>query len=249
MVHALARSLRLAAYWLELAIFTAIMWLLAWLPRALLDKFYTRLFFSWCRAFVRALDVDLRLHQKNRRELPQHFILIANHPSAFEDIGIPALFNVLSLAKAEVRDWWIAGRIVAAAGNLFVKREERESRREAADRIMATLRAGASVAIYPEGGCKGRRIFSSFRFGAFDISLRTGIPIVPVFLHYESQADFEWAAPHTLIHKMWHFLRTQNNRANYYVYDAIDPAQFADKQAYNAYVHGLYLSWQARYLD
>lgn len=235
--------------WFELAIFTLVMYLLAFLPLRARAWFYFPLFRLWCKFFVRALGVDLRLHQKNIQPLPEQFILIANHPSAFEDVGVPALFKVYSLAKIEVADWWLVGRINRAAGTLFVQRESAESRHAAAEQIIAELARGRSVALYPEGGCKGRRLFASFRYGAFDISLRTGVPILPVFLHYEAQADFEWAAPHTLLHKMWHFMTTQNNRANYYVYDAIEPSRFADKQAYYNHVFGLYREWQARYLE
>lgn len=235
--------------WVELALFTLLLYLLSYLPRRLLRLFYFRLFRTWARAFVRALGVDLRLHQKNLRPVPRQYILIANHPSAFEDIGIPALFPVISLAKIEVADWWLVGRISTASGSLYVHRESRESRNAAAEAIERELRSGSNIALYPEGGCKGRRIFENFRYGAFDISLRTGIPILPVFLHYESQDDFEWRAPQTLLHKIWHMLTTQNNRANYYLYDALDPAEFSDREAYAAHAHAKYLEWQARYLD
>jgi 1-acyl-sn-glycerol-3-phosphate acyltransferase len=235
--------------WLELALFTLLMYLLSWLPRAVLKGFYFPLFRFWSRAFVRALGVDLRVHQKNTRLLPDQYILIANHPSAFEDIGIPAVFPVHSLAKIEVRDWWLVGRISMASGSLYVERESKESRNDAAVQIERELSEGKNIALYPEGGCKGRRIFESFRYGAFDISLRTGVPILPVFLHYESQDDFEWRAPQTLLHKIWHMSTTRNNRVNYYIYDAFDPGQFTDKAAYAEYVHGKYLEWQARYLD
>jgi 1-acyl-sn-glycerol-3-phosphate acyltransferase len=238
---------RIAA-WVELSLFTLFLYLLSYLPHAL-RPFYFRLFRFWCRSFTRALGVELRLHQKNTRALPEHYILIANHPSAFEDIGIPALFPVHSLAKIEVGDWWLVGRISTASGTLYVHRESRESRNAAAEQIEAELLSGKNIALYPEGGCKGRRIFESFRYGAFDISLRTGIPVLPVFLHYESQDDFEWRAPQTLLQKLWHIMRTQNSRANYYVYDAIDPAGFDDKECYAAYVHSKYLEWQSRYLD
>lgn len=235
--------------WFELVLFTLAMYLLAFLPRRVLARFYFPLFRVWCKFFVRALGVDLRLHQKNIRPLPKQFILIANHPSAFEDVGVPALFKVYSLAKIEVADWFLVGRINRAAGTLFVQRESAESRHAAAEQIVAELARGHSVALYPEGGCKGRRLFESFRYGAFDISLRTGVPILPVFLHYEAQADFEWAPPHTLLHKMWHFMTTQNNRANYYVYDAIEPSRFSDKQSYYNHVYGLFNEWQTRYLE
>ena len=249
MVYYTARLIWFVICWLELAAFTVVIYLLAFLPRQWLNPFYYKAFRLWCRFFIRALGVDLRLHQKNTKLLPTQYIMIANHPSAFEDIGIPALFNVYCLAKIEVKDWWLVGRINSAAGTLFVKRESTESRHAAAHQIIEELKTGHNVALYPEGGCKGRRIFESFRYGAFSISLRTGIPIVPVFLHYEAQEDFEWAAPHTLIQKIWHFMTTKNNRANYYLYDAIDPAQFSTKEAYCAYVLNLYLQWQKRYLD
>ena len=234
--------------WIELAVFTLFLYLLSYLPRVL-RPFYFSLFRLWCRCFTRALGVELRLHQKNTRALPEHFILIANHPSAFEDIGIPALFPVHSLAKIEVSDWWLVGRISTASGTLYVHRESRESRNAAAEQIESELRQGKNIALYPEGGCKGRRIFESFRYGAFDISLRTGIPILPVFLHYESQDDFEWRSPQTLLDKLWHMSRTQNSRVNYYVYDAIDPAGFIDKKTYAECIHNKYLEWQSRYLD
>lgn len=249
MVYGIARILWLTWCWIELALFTLVLYLLAFVPLGRFRPWYFRVFRVWCRFFVRALGVDLRLHQKNRRPLPKQYILIANHPSALEDVGVPALFPVYSLAKIEVQDWWLTGRINRAAGTLFVQRESRASRRAAAETITAELAKGHNVALYPEGGCLGRRIFKTFKFGAFDISLRTGIPILPVFLHYEAQQDFEWRPPYTLLDKMWHFMTTRNNRANYYVYDAIDPADFRDKAEYCEHVHNLYLAWQARYLE
>ena len=179
---------------------------------------------------MHGLNVDLHLHQKNAKPLPNHYILIANHPSAFEDIGIPALFPVYSLAKLEVRDWWIVGRISRAAGTLYVQREERASRRDAYQQIIEELARGKNIALYPEGGCKGRRIFTSLRYGAFDISLKTGIPIVPVFLHYEAQVDFEWRPGVSLIRKIWEITTAQNKRVNYYVFDALYPTQFSTKK-------------------
>ncbi len=249
MIETVARLVWRLICWLELTLLTLFLYLLSYLPRALIKGFYFPLFRVWCRAFVRALGVDLRVHQKNTRALPSHYILVANHPSAFEDIGIPAVFPVHSLAKVEVKDWWLVGRISTASGSLYVHRESRESRSAAAEEIETKLLGGINIALYPEGGCKGRRIFESFRYGAFDISLRTGIPILPVFLHYESQDDFEWREPQTLLHKIWHMMTTQNNRANYYIYDAIDPADFTDKTALTEHVHARYLEWQARYLD
>jgi len=249
MVGWLAQLLWRVWCWLELTAVTAILYTLSFMPVAWCRPWYFRAFRFWCWLFVKALGVDLRLHQKNTRPLPGHYILIANHPSAFEDVGIPSLFPVTSLAKEGVKDWWWAGRINIAAGTLFVNREDPESRHSALEQLETEVRKGHNIALYPEGGCKGRRIFSSFQNGAFRVSLATGVPILPVFLHYEAQDDFEWRSPQTLLDKIWHFLTTRNNRANYYVFDAIAPARFASVDAYNQHVDALYLRWQARYLD
>ncbi|MDH5547328.1 MAG: 1-acyl-sn-glycerol-3-phosphate acyltransferase [Gammaproteobacteria bacterium] len=248
MIYYLFRILRFVVLGVDFIVLTLMMYVLTFLPKILLDRFYPRLFKFWCNAFVHTLGVDLRLHQKYEGILPEKFILIANHPSAFEDIGVPALFDVFSLAKIEVKDWWLVGRISWAAGTLYVHRESRESRNAAAEEIEQALQKGKNIALYPEGGCKGRRIFKDFRYGAFDISLRTGIPILPVFLHYEAQDDFEWRSPQILPQKLWHFMTSRNNRANYYVFDPIDPKQFDDKEEYMNYVHQLYLKWQDKYL-
>ena len=249
MLAGLARIVWRLWCWLELGVFTLLLYGLSFLPGTLRRPWYFTAFRLWCRLFVQALGVELRLHQKNVRPLPKHYILIANHPSAFEDIGIPSLFPVYSLAKDEVKQWWWVGRINVAAGTLFVKREDPDSRHAAMVQLEAEVRKGRNVALYPEGGCKGRRIYSSFRFGAFKVSMDTGVPILPVFLHYEAQDDFEWRKPQTLLHKLWHFMTTRNPRANYYVHDAIDPKLFTTTEEYNRYVYNLYLQWQARYLD
>lgn len=248
MIQLLARALWMLLGWLELLVLTPVLYLIALSSRRPQGDWYRHLYQAWSRVWVHALGVDLRLHQKNRRPLPERFLLIANHPSAFEDIGIPALFDVDSLAKIEVKDWWIVGRITTAAGTLYVDRRSRESRRAAVERITETLRNGRNVALYPEGGVQGKRLHDHFRYGAFEISLATGVSIVPVFIHYEAQDDFHWGEQ-SLPRMIWDLMRTRNNRANYYVYDAFEPRGYDDKEHYNRAVYGRYLLWQEKYLE
>ena len=248
MLAFILRTIWLIWNWLELTLFTLFLYLLAWLPDTMTGQWYHRLFRLWCSFFVRALGVDLCLHEKNLKPLPSQFIFISNHPSAFEDVGVPALFDVYPLAKEEVRSWFLVGKINEAAKTLFVKREDRASRQAAVDNLVAKLALGHNVALFPEGGCKGRRI-APFQYGAFDVAIRTGIPILPVFLHYEAQETFEWRDPQTLMHKLWHFMSSRNDQANYYVYDAIDPKDFSDKKIFAEHVHDMYVKWQEKYLE
>ena len=244
----LLRLIRKIAGWVDFILLCVVVYLLSWLPWPGKHP-VARLFHTWCRAFARALDVDIRVHQKHRKHLPQRYILISNHPSAFEDIGIPAVFDVVSLAKLQVQDWFIFGRIAKAAGTLFVDRDNPESRKEVIHTMVNAVNAGRNIALYPEGGCKGRRLFSEFKTGAFEVSMRTGVPILPVFLHYEAQDDFEWQPPYTLPDKIRHFAVASNNRANIYVHDPLDPTDYADRYAMKAAAYALYTRWNAQYLE
>ena len=248
MIRTLVRALWLILGWVELVIFTLAMYVLSFLPERWRGDWYRRSFHFWSGVWVHALGVDLKLHHKNVHPLPPRYIMIANHPSSFEDAGIPSLFDVDSLAKDGVRDWFLVGRIGAAAGTIFVKRDSRESRAAAAGQIRQHLARGRNVALYPEGGIKGPRLQPSFRYGAFAISLETGVPIVPVYLHYEALHDFHWGR-HSLIRNIRNIMNSSNNRANYYLFDAIDPAQFDDKESFCNHVYSLYEGWQKRFLN
>lgn len=248
MLRSLLHYLGILTGWIELAVFTLLLYLISYLPQAWHSKWFRRLFRLWSRVWVGALGVDLRLHQHNRQPLPEQYLMIANHPSAFEDIGIPALFDVDCLAKDEVRRWFLVGRISEAANTLYVHRESRESRQQAANEIVEALQQGRNIALYPEGGVKDKRLHDHFRYGAFSISLRTGVPIVPVFIHYEAQDDFHWGEQ-SLPRKMLQIMGTRNNRANYHVFDPFEPGDFSDRESYCDAVYRQYLAWQEKYLD
>lgn len=248
MVRFITKIIVLPLIWLFLIGLSIILHVLSYMPRFFSGHYYHLLARYWCRIFVRALDVDLRLVHKNTQLLPKQYILIANHPSALEDFGVPALFDVYPLAKVEVRDWFVLGRISDYAGTVFVERENADSRHTALQTLLSAVRSGKNIAIFPEGGCKGSRIYKKFRTGAFDISLQTGVPILPVFLQYVDQKTFAWTNQ-SLIKKLWQIFKSSNNQANYYVHDAIQPDNFDDKESYAKHVHALYLKWQKDYLD
>lgn len=233
----------------EFIAFTAFMYFLSFVPKTNDSPFYFFLFRFWCRSFSRAIGLKFIIHQKNVKPIPKRYILICNHPSAVEDIAIPALYPVHSLAKIQVKDWLIVGRINYAAGTLYVDRDDPESRRGAVDNMLAASDQGKNIALYPEGGCFGRRITKEFKRGAFELSMRSGIPIVPILIYYQAQEDFEWLAPFTLVDKVWHFWSSCNKNVEIFQYDAVDPKQFKDKYEFAQYMQDFYRIKQTKYLE
>jgi len=230
-------------YWLALMVLAVILYLLSFLPRVFSGRYYHFLGRFWCRLFVNALGVELKLIHKNSKPLPEHFILIANHPSVLEDFAIPALFDVYPLAKEGVRSWYVLGRMSDYAGTIFVRRSSSDSRHAALQAMLEATRAGKNLVVFPEGGCKGRRIYREFKTGAFDVSLKTGVPVLPVLLQYVDEDVFEWR-DQTLLQMLWQIFTAANKQVNYYVFDAISPAGFDSKEAFAEHVHSLYLRWE-----
>jgi hypothetical protein len=71
---------------------------------------------------------------------------------------------------------------------------------------------------------------------------------LPVFLQYIDQQAFVWKGE-SLVKKLWQIFKSDNNRVNYYVFDAIHPDGFNSKESFAAHAHSLYLQWQKEYLD
>ena len=235
-------------YLIALILLSVFLYLLSLLPRFFSGRYYHYLSRLWCRIFLHVLRIDLNLIHKNTQPLPSHYVLISNHPSFLEDFAIPAYFDIYPLAKVGVRDWFILGRISDYAGTVFVERDSENSRHAAMKSLVAGAMSGKNMVIFPEGGCKGKRIYEKFHTGAFDVAIQAYIPVLPVFLHYVDQDTFEWTDK-TLLEKMWQIFKNNNNVVNYYVHDAIPASAFTDKGEFANHVHTQYLEWQKLYLD
>ncbi len=158
-----------------------------------------RLSRRFARALVRVLGVTIEVRGQAP---PGVFLLVANHRSY---VDIPVLMTHVSavfLAKQEIADWPIFGTATRLAHTIFVRREERPSRKAALAEIAATLDAGHAVALFPEGTTSAEPRTRPFRPGAFYLAVAKGTPVVPVAIAYGSRDD-AWVGDDNFIR---HFL-------------------------------------------
>src|SRR5690606_36498168 len=99
------------------------------------------------------------------------------------------------VAKAEIARWPLVGWLAAQAGTIFHKRGDNDS----LARVMATmcqrLRAGSSVAVFPEGGTgRGDRL-RPFHARIFQVAVDTGVPIQPVAILYGRDGRMDLNVP------------------------------------------------------
>jgi len=137
----------------------------------------------WGRAFVRTGGWKLRV--EGMENLPSGgAVLVANHQSV---VDIPMLLSafprpVVFLAKRELGEIPLFGKVMAAAGNLFVDRDDPRDAVRMLREAGARLRDGRLVVVFPEGTRSDDGSIGEFRTGAFYLAQKSGAPVVPVFL-------------------------------------------------------------------
>ncbi|MGC3861940.1 lysophospholipid acyltransferase family protein [Micromonospora chersina] len=146
---------------------------------------------GWARWTLRALGVRLLVRGRPPRG---RALLVANHVSWLDILAVLAVAPARMLAKREVRDWPVVGALAAAAGTVFVDRSRPRDLPATVRRVAGALRAGHSVAVFPEGttwcgaaaGCRPGR---GFRPAVFQAAVDAGAPVVPLGLGYRYAGD------------------------------------------------------------
>ncbi|TNH31503.1 1-acyl-sn-glycerol-3-phosphate acyltransferase [Micromonospora orduensis] len=147
---------------------------------------------GWARGTARAFGVRLVV----RGRLPRRrALLVANHVSWLDILAVLAVAPTRMVAKREVRSWPVVGVLAAAAGTVFVDRSRPRELPATVRRLADALRAGRSVAVFPEGTtwCAGEgaddcRPGGGFRPAMFQAAIDSGSPVVPLRLGYRCEA-------------------------------------------------------------
>lgn len=230
---------------LDFALIAFLTFLFAYLPMAISKHIIPFMFRLTCKSLLRFLGTRYHIHQKFRENLPKRYILISNHPSGMDLLLLNALFTVYPLAKEGVKKWFLFGRITRAMGAVFVKREDKESRKIAKEKLAQYAKEGKNLLIYPEGGCFGKHL-RPFKYGAFEISMNSGIPILPIYLQYEAENTYEWG-DYGLVYHLYELFISPNKHVHCYIFPPIQPEKFQSISEYNEYVHRLYETWEVEY--
>ena len=246
MFYALFKTVLFLFRLIDLILITVFVFTLSLLPKFLVKPFIHKLFRLFCWSFIRFLGKSPHIHENFTPPLPKQYVLISNHPSGYDLVMINALFSVKPLAQAGVRKWFLVGRIAEATGTVFVYRENKNSRNAAKEACLKALEEGHSILIYPEGGCYGRDL-TPFKLGAFDISFRTGVPILPVYLQYEAENAYEWGWEDNLVRHLFKLMTAINKHTHCHIFNPIYPDKFNSAVEYQEYVYSLYKNWQQRF--
>ena len=138
----------------------------------------------WCRDLLSLLGVELTL--SGERPDPGAYLLVSNHISWMDILVIRALFPTRFVAKEEIALWPVIGSSAREAGTLFLGRDRLSSFFDTLHFARTLLEKDLSVCVFPEGTTTSGTHLLPFRTGMFEVCIRSGKPVLPLYLRYVS---------------------------------------------------------------
>ena len=136
----------------------------------------------WCRLVAWSIFATIHVHGTEKLQVDRTYVYMANHSSL---IDTPALFAYLPyqfriMAKKHLFYFPFMGWHLWTAGNFPIDQSDARKTARSLKAVIEGVRAGKSLAVFPEGTRSPDGGLQEFKQGAFKIALRAGVPIVPV---------------------------------------------------------------------
>jgi 1-acyl-sn-glycerol-3-phosphate acyltransferase len=141
----------------------------------------------WSRQLLAICNVSVQMAPGSAVPLEQGMI-VCNHISWLDIFVINALYPCRFVAKAEIRDWPLAGWLVAQAGTVFIARGNKRELRNIFKGLVHALQDGQRVAFFPEGTTAAQGTLLPFHANLFEAAVDGKVAVQPFALAYVDSA-------------------------------------------------------------
>jgi 1-acyl-sn-glycerol-3-phosphate acyltransferase len=122
-------------------------------------------------------------------------LFVANHVS-WLDITLMHSQRVMSfVAKAEIARWPLIGWLSTRSGTIYHQRGSGHSLSAVMERVVARLREGMAVGVFPEGGTGAGDCVRTFHARIFQVAVDAEVPLQPVGLRYGNGGQMDLRVP------------------------------------------------------
>ena len=140
----------------------------------------------WARKVLRILNILLSIHGARPRRSAHNLIVAANHISWVDIFVINAAQPSRFIAKAEIRDWPIAGWLADKAGTIFIRRTRRSDTAKINETMHNVLAEGATIGFFPEGTTTSGDKLLKFHTSLFEPAVANAATIAPAAIRYRA---------------------------------------------------------------
>ncbi|HET6587419.1 MAG TPA: lysophospholipid acyltransferase family protein [Oleiagrimonas sp.] len=135
----------------------------------------------WSKGLMRIFGFRTR---QVGQPLPDAAMFVCNHVTWLDIELVHSQRAASFVAKAEIARWPVVGWLAACGGTIFHKRGSNHSLSAVMQVMVERMRAGRSVAVFPEGGTSHNGELRVFHARIFQAALDAEVPVQPVALRY-----------------------------------------------------------------
>jgi 1-acyl-sn-glycerol-3-phosphate acyltransferase len=139
---------------------------------------------AWLHGWARFACRVLGIRVTTRGSIPSCGLLVSNHLSYIDIIGLSSIRPCVFVAKRDVATWPLFGWLARAAGTIFVDRERRLSSPKTVNVIRDAIAGGSVVVIFPEGTSSDGATVLPFKSALLESTVRLRCPIAAASIEY-----------------------------------------------------------------
>lgn len=160
---------------------------------------------AWAARLLAAMGIELVVHGQAHAGAK---LVVANHISWLDIMAIDAVVPARFVSKAEVGRWPLVGKLVTAAGTLYLQRERRRDAMRVLGLMSQALQQGSTVAVFPEGTTGTGHGVLPFHANLLQAAIDAKVPVQPVSLRYSDieepiSSRAAYVGDTTLLQSLW----------------------------------------------
>ncbi len=149
------------------------------------ERFGHRMIRAWSSGMLRVFGFRPR---RFGTPLPGATLFVANHVSWIDIVALHSQRMMGLVAKHEIASWPVIGWVAGQGETIFHQRGSQESLGGVLQQMLARLRGGHSVGVFPEGRARDGVEVGPFHARIFLAAVEAGVGVQPVALRYGTQA-------------------------------------------------------------
>lgn len=134
------------------------------------------------RRFYRATNIELKVTGVPTKEPA---LWVCNHISWMDVLLLAGDHTLDFIAKSEVADWPLIGKLVEKAGTLFVDRDNKFQAYRSLPILQQRIKSGTPVVVFPEGTTSDGQSTLPFKPMFYQAAVRENLLVQPISLRYE----------------------------------------------------------------
>lgn len=171
---------------------------------------------EWSAQLLKVLGITLESQGSPRAGAK---LIVANHISWLDIVAINAIEPSRFVSKAEVGRWPVVGPMVTAAGTLYLQRERRRDAMRVVGLMSEALRAGSTLAVFPEGTTGTGHGVMPFHGNLLQSAIDAKVPVQPIALRYSDKLHAispraAYVGDTSLLRSLWWVVSSSNLTVN-----------------------------------